>query len=669
MIRRAIAAASLAAAALALTSPTPAGAQTAPATTVATGPTLTLIDQPIAVAPDGDFSVFVQVDDAPTATDIAVDIFGAVQPGEPIGPDPGGGGEGTFPVQALPAASGGAPISTLFTISLYAAGEPNPDPAWGWPIDEPGVYPVRVRLLDGDGNRLQTLMTSLIRLPGEGQQVTKTGAALLIGMHGAPPEDPEERAAPDQADTDLLDQLDPLLAVLDGHPTLPATFSITPDTLARVGGDEEATEQLARLRAEVASDERSVLDAAYVDVNVASLANAGLADNLALQRDFGRQTIADLLEPPVTGTWQLRNRVDESALAQLRTRGITRTLLPGDALAEGAGVLAPVDLPSGGGTTRAAAQSSDFVLGLDPRSDPVLAAHQLLARLASTGGGPTGDPAVVVTVDPALATDTSLQIVTDALAVGTPFFAATDVEAILDAEPATGGSALTPVSQPELGSYPATYRQASSSLASYQSMVGGRRELITPYELTLTVSASQDLALAQRRDDAASVTSALEVPFTAIATPEKDKVTLGADDATFPLPITSELDYQVKVVIELESNDRVRFPKSRVEKILEPGKNQVPIRVQTRAAGDTPVRITVRSPDDGVILAESQYTIRSTAVSGVGIVLTVGAALFLAVWWGRHWRRARTRRVTAADPDDATAAADAPSEPETPAPV
>jgi hypothetical protein len=219
------------------------------------------------------------------------------------------------------------------------------------------------------------------------------------------------------------------------------------------------------------------------------------------------------------------------------------------------------------------------------------------------------------------------------------------------------------VTNPGLGTYPATYQRSSSALASYQSMVGGRRELITPHELTLTVSASQDLPLAQRRDDAASVSTALAVPFNAIDTPAKDKVTLGADDASFPLPIESGLDYNVKVVIELEGNDRVRFPEDRVEQLLKPGNNQVLIRVQTRAAGDTPVRITVRSPDDGVILAESRYTIRSTAVSGVGIVLTAGAALFLAVWWGRHWRRARAARH--ADPETTAE----PADPETPARV
>lgn len=665
MTRR-LAAAGLLAAALALAAPLPASSQTVPATAGSAGTAqLTLVDQPVTVAPDGDFTVVLQIDDAPAAAEVVVDIYDAVQPGEDPGDEPDGGSEATFPPIPVEAEPGGDPTTTFFSIALYPDGEANPDPAWGWNIDEPGVYPVRIDLRDGDGNRLQVLMTSVIRLPGEGQQVTQTGAALLVGVHRPPPEDPEARASTTTADGALLEQLDPILDVLADHPTLPATFSITPDTLARIGGDEEAAEDLRRLRAELEPEDRTVLDAPYVDVDVASLVHADLSENLTLQRDFGRQTVSDLLEQPVTGTWQLRNRIDQDALAQLRTRGITRTIVPGDALAGGAGVLAPVDVPSGAGTTRAASVSPDYVLGLEPLRDPVLAGHQLLARLASTGPGPTGSPAVIVTVDPAIATDTSFQIVADALAFGSPFFAATDVPGILDAPPAPSGAVLSPAAQPELGTYPLTYQRAASSLASYQSMVGGRTELINPYELTLTVSAAQDLALAQRRDDAASVTDELQVPFTAIHTPDKDKVTLGSDDATFPLPIDSSLDYDVKVVIELEGNDRVTFPDSRVEQLLKPGSTEVPIRVKTRAAGDTPVRITVRSPDDGVILSESQYTIRSTAVSGVGIVLTVGAALFLAVWWGRHWRRARAARRA-----EAEAGTEVPTpDPESPAPV
>jgi hypothetical protein len=40
-------------------------------------------------------------------------------------------------------------------------------------------------------------------------------------------------------------------------------------------------------------------------------------------------------------------------------------------------------------------------------------------------------------------------------------------------------------------------------------------------------------------------------------------------------------------------------------------------------------------------------TVRSTAVSGIGYVLTIGAAGFLVAWWFRHWRRTRRERQAA----------------------
>lgn len=654
MIRRALVAAGVAATVLVLAAPAVSAAPpttTAPVQAAEPGASLRLVDQPILVAPDGDFPVVLDVAGAPPGAEIAVDIYDAVAPGEAVGPEPDGGAEATFPPFTLPDPPTGDPQRALFTIRLYTDGQPNPDPAWGWKIDEPGVYPVRIRLQDPDGNRARTLMTSLIRMPEADQRVTQAGAALLVGVHRPPPEDPTARAAIDTADRSLLDQLGPVLDVLADRPGLPATFSITPDTLARIAGDADAATELARLRAELTPKGRTVLDAPYVDVDAASLVRADLAQNLGLQRDFGRQTIGDLLERPVAGTWQLGDRVDEATLTELRMRGVTRTLLPGDALAGGAGVLAPVDLPAGGSTERAVAVSSTYALGVDPLDDPVLAAHRLLARLASTGPGPTGTPAVIVSVDPAVADPQALQIVADALSFGSPFFTATEVPTLLAAPPAAAGALMTTPAQPVLGTYPLTYRRSQSALDSYRSMVGGRRELITPYEQRLTVSAARDLPLDQRHDDAASVNADLQVPFTAIDTPDKEKVTLGAADGSFPVPIESSLDYPVKVVVQLEGNDRVEFPNDRIETTLAPKSSTiVPIRVRTRAAGDTPVRITVRSPDDGVILAESQYTIRSTAVSGVGIVLTVGAALFLAVWWGRHWQRSRRERAI---PDDA----------------
>ena len=50
------------------------------------------------------------------------------------------------------------------------------------------------------------------------------------------------------------------------------------------------------------------------------------------------------------------------------------------------------------------------------------------------------------------------------------------------------------------------------------------------------------------------------------------------------------------------------------------------------------------SPDSSIELDQTTFDIRSTAVTGVGFVLSTGAGLFLAVWWARHWRSSRRSR-------------------------
>jgi hypothetical protein len=68
------------------------------------------------------------------------------------------------------------------------------------------------------------------------------------------------------------------------------------------------------------------------------------------------------------------------------------------------------------------------------------------------------------------------------------------------------------------------------------------------------------------------------------------------------------------------------------------------VPVETRSSGVFPLNVALWSPDGSVRLVGHRLTVRSTAVSGVGIVLIVLAVLSLAVWWGRdlhHGRRAR----------------------------
>ena len=52
-----------------------------------------------------------------------------------------------------------------------------------------------------------------------------------------------------------------------------------------------------------------------------------------------------------------------------------------------------------------------------------------------------------------------------------------------------------------------------------------------------------------------------------------------------------------------------------------------------------------------LLMETARSSVRSTAVSGVGAVLSVGAVAFLAVWWLKHLRTTRlNRRLVGAGP-------------------
>ena len=52
----------------------------------------------------------------------------------------------------------------------------------------------------------------------------------------------------------------------------------------------------------------------------------------------------------------------------------------------------------------------------------------------------------------------------------------------------------------------------------------------------------------------------------------------------------------------------------------------------------------VTSPDGELPLDDTRFTLRSTVVPGIGLALSILAAVFLLVWWARHWRTARRDR-------------------------
>ena len=98
---------------------------------------------------------------------------------------------------------------------------------------------------------------------------------------------------------------------------------------------------------------------------------------------------------------------------------------------------------------------------------------------------------------------------------------------------------------------------------------------------------------------------------------------------------------------------KLTFPDgTELEVQLQPGSNRVPVRVKTVSAGTFPLDIAVTTPDQRVALGDETIEVRSTAVSGLGLALTIGAGFFLLVWWARNWRSTRRAAVILpVDPD------------------
>ena len=103
-------------------------------------------------------------------------------------------------------------------------------------------------------------------------------------------------------------------------------------------------------------------------------------------------------------------------------------------------------------------------------------------------------------------------------------------------------------------------------------------------------------------------------------------------------------------MIRLRSQ-KLEFPDGdTIELELVEESTRIDIRVRSRATGAFPLLIDVRTPDGQRSLSTSRYTVRSTAVSGAGLLLSVGAGVFLTVWWARHWRRTRrSKKLVAAN--------------------
>ena len=120
--------------------------------------------------------------------------------------------------------------------------------------------------------------------------------------------------------------------------------------------------------------------------------------------------------------------------------------------------------------------------------------------------------------------------------------------------------------------------------------------------------------------------------------------------------------YPIRAVARLQGA-KLEFPQhpdSTIPLTLDNGATRLQIDVRTLTSGDSPLDVTLTTADGRIELGRTRVTIRSTAFSGVGLFLSLGAGLFLIIWWARH--TAETRRASRQRLRHAVGAGDHPSQ-------
>ncbi len=449
-----------------------------------------------------------------------------------------------------------------------------------------------------------------------------------------------------------------------------ATLAVSPAAVDRV--ETQRPKDGVRALSELAAlDNAEVLDQSYVPINVATLAEKGLAGEIGLQVDRGNSILHGAGLKPGGGPWvDTVSSFTQGDGADLSTgvqvAGSNALVLNDQDLASINGVngltfAQPFTLDLGHGASVPAAASDS---SLDTRftaapDNPVLGAEQLLAGLSfvhfenaslhQTRGMIIDPPADWKPSGTFLETLLGGLYANPALTPVTVSQLFTDVPAGGNGEPAVRhlqsggpGHGMTNVSASRI----ALDRQ---QLTSFEHAVNGHPAELGQLSDGLLTTEARSLTTPGRNAALGAFSRAFEQETSKITLSTEHTITFTSRRAAIPVTVISNAPYPVHVVVSLAS-DKFTFPNGNSQEItLNHPTTSVRVVAQARGSGDRlPVDVTLRTADGRFVIARAVLLVHSTAISFVGVALTVLAGAVLLVWWVRTWRKSRRQRLRAA---------------------
>lgn len=517
------------------------------------------------------------------------------------------------------------------------------------------VYPVTISLFRGDSSSPVAHVTTFLTYQ-------EAGAPGSIGRGG--PLDvgivlPISNTASAQS----------VAASLSDHRDVPASLAVSPSGVQRAEAQEPKAESKALDQLGSLNNEQ-MLEQPYVPIDVAALSEAGLPSEIGAQMTRGAEILHSAGLHPTSGPWvdtsSSFSQGDGADIAKGLQEASASQIVVNDGDLASSGVSNytfaqpfTLDLGHGSNITGVAADSTISALFTQNPNDPVLEAEQLLAGLSFVHfeNASLADARGVVITPPANWQDSKLLLETlfnglsqnPALSPVTLSQLFTQVPVGGNREPATmhlqSGSETRGISHATA----VKIAQARQQLSSYTETISGHppSQVVTLADRLLGTEA---LSLSAPRR-AAAVTS-YQRAFTAeadkVSLAGQETVTFTAQQASIPITVLSSAPYPVNVVVTLQS-DKFTFPNGNSRKLtLDRPTTSVRVTARARTSGDRlPIDVTLRTQNGQLLLAHTVLTVHSTAISFVGVALTILAGAVLLFWWARTWRRSRRQRLRA----------------------
>ena len=495
----------------------------------------------------------------------------------------------------------------------------------------PGVYPISLELRTSSQELVDGLITHLIRVPSNADEIEPLQIILINSL---------DFNATKSFDKSAVSWF----TTLHKHQQVPMSLVAPPRFLK----DFQNTRTFKLWEQNNQSHE--LIRSSFVPIDEALLTNAGLDTEAALLIEEGLEALISIGSVAPSTLWIETNDTDVSQFDTRWARGIRHAVLSSNSLVttDNLHPRQPVEIRS-----QNSLMTALIVDDLAPRQlkdSPHSAAHRQLSHLATIALTQQSPKFITLDISPDEADSTSTDYLLEGIA------SLLFIEPLLASEaigkPLAVTAAGVPLQYQIENKDSATrqdfsvYRKAKTHLNAYRSMI--RDEDASDHDnfsQELLYSLSDDLKELEQQTKWRTIIDYVRQRSSLLDAPPEETIQMTSRSAAVPFSFQNRSKTALRVELRIISE------KITVEDfddgetttlVLEPGITTYRFNLRSLSSGSFPIKIELLSPNGSLLISQTQSVIRATAPTGVGLALTLGAALFLAIWWIVDSRRRRS---------------------------